>query len=420
MIRRNTHDAVPLSAPSGRNLRDDGERRISVLHVIGSLDVGGAERHLVRVLPELAKRRYDPKVFCLTSRGVLATELESNGVGVATVNRGRGRSLFGRFAGLVRAALGLARYIRQQRPEIVSFYLPAAYLVGAPVSLIVGPRRRVMWRRSRNFYQSGRPVAAFLERLLHRRMTALVANSEAVRADLSREGAPLDRISVIHNGVDLDDIRPTRSREAVRAELGLPMSSLVFVMVANLIAYKGHCDLIEAFSAAGLRPDSMLVLVGRDQGIRTGLETLASERGVEGRIIFLGARRDVADILAACDVGVLASHEEGFSNAVIEYMAAGLPVVATDVGGNAEAILDGGIIVPPRTPSALAEALADLQDEPRRRSMGARARQRAADEFSLSKCVDRYDALYTSIAGRGIALSGVAGRDLLSPASDES
>jgi glycosyltransferase involved in cell wall biosynthesis len=136
------------------------------------------------------------------------------------------------------------------------------------------------------------------------------------------------------------------------------------------------------------------------------LHAQVREKGLQNRIRFLGERADVPDLLRASDMGILASHEEGFSNAILESMAAGLPMVVTNVGGNAEAIVDGhsGLVVPPGNPPALADAIMRLvEDSPLALALGTRARQRVHAHFSTKACVDRYEALYTGLlAGRAV------------------
>ena len=264
----------------------------------------------------------------------------------------------------------------------------------------------VMSRRSRNHYQSHHPLAAWVERRLHRRMDALVGNSRAVVQDLLDEGAPPDRVRLIYNGVDAGrfaagEVRIER-RCALRTELGLPDDRVVLTCVANLFPYKGHADLLDALAllGAGFAARATLLLVGRDAGARAALEAQAARLGLSASVRFLGERGDVPDLLVASDIGVLASHEEGFSNAVLEGMAAGLPMVVSDVGGNAEAVTDGecGHVVPARAPAVLAQALADLiGDVGRRQAMGEAARRRVAASFSLDACVAAYEALYEEL-----------------------
>jgi glycosyltransferase involved in cell wall biosynthesis len=234
-------------------------------------------------------------------------------------------------------------------------------------------------------------------------MTAVLANSRRVAADLLGEGCARDRIGLIYNGTDLAAFAAPVDRARVRAGLDVPAGGLLLVKVANLIPYKGHSDLLQALALAAPRLTRPVVvaLAGRDDGIGDALVEEARTLGVLDQVRFLGLRRDVPDILKAADVGLLVSHEEGFSNAVIEGMAAGLPMLVTDVGGNAEAVVHGecGLVVPPRAPDRLAEALIRLAaDDGLCARMGAAARSRAERHYALPACVDRYEALYLGLA----------------------
>ena len=140
---------------------------------------------------------------------------------------------------------------------------------------------------------------------------------------------------------------------------------------------------------------------GGDDGYADELDALARELDLDRHISWLGIRDDVPDLLVASDMALLPSHQEGFSNAVLESMAAGLPVVATDVGGNAEAICDGstGYIVPPHDPERLATAIVDLAgDASKRRAFGTRGRERVTSRFSLSACTASYDRLFSALS----------------------
>jgi glycosyltransferase involved in cell wall biosynthesis len=268
----------------------------------------------------------------------------------------------------------------------------------------------MMSRRSRNFYQLRHKAAAWLERWLHRRMTALVGNSQAVVDDLVAEGAPQQRVRLIQNGIDTslfaEGTRRMECRRRVRTELGIGADSLVLVCVANLFRYKGHADLITALQLLGDKFDtsSRLLCVGRDAGEGAKLGVQVAAAGLEGRVVFMGARHDVPDLLAAADIGVLASHEEGFSNAVLEGMAAGLPMVVTNVGGNGEAVVDEdcGYLVPASHPAALAAALGKLMSDSERRTlMGNAGRKRVSTSFSIDACVAAYEGLYENAWTRG-------------------
>ncbi|MBN9495482.1 MAG: glycosyltransferase [Alphaproteobacteria bacterium] len=362
--------------------------------VIGALDVGGAETHLAQVLPRLVADGFEIAVHTLTGRGALASPLEAAGVRVVAPPGSEAGAKAGGFVGrglrALRAGLSLARFMREWRPDVVHFFLPESYLVGAPIALLTSNAKRVMSRRSLNDYQTKHPLLAKLERVLHKRMDALLGNSAAVTAQLIDEGAARDRVHLIRNGIDL-------ARFATPKPVPRPTDNVVIACVANLIPYKGHADLIDALAQVPREPAWELWCAGRDDGIGAKLTAQAHAAGIGDRVKLLGARNDVPDLLAAADLAVLASHEEGFPNAVLEAMASRRAVIGTQAGGIPEAIADGktGLIVKPRGPAALAEALARLiADAPLRAAMGDAGRARIEAEFSLDACAAAYAAFY--------------------------
>jgi glycosyltransferase involved in cell wall biosynthesis len=369
--------------------------------VTESFGIGGTESHLIRLLPLLAARGFDVAVFCMTERGGRAGELERAGVKLFAARQHSGRygTLLRHPAHAAVAGMKLRALMRRFRPDIVHFYLPGPYLVGAPVALISRVPVKIMSRRSLSRYQRNWPAVARIERFLHRRMNVVTGNSRAVVKELSAEGVPETKLRLIYNGIN---IAPSLDRSEARRALGLDDDALVGVMVANLIPYKGHHDLIEGF--AGIAPQLpagwRALLAGRDEGLRPGLETLAAMRGIGENIVFLGERADVPRLLAAADFGLLTSHEEGFSNVVLEGMAAGLPMVVTDVGGNAEAVFDGatGFVVPSSNPKAIGEAVLRLaRDETLRKSLGDAGRKRVAEHFSMESCLNAHVQLYRTL-----------------------
>lgn len=378
---------------------------MKILYVIGSMEVGGAEQHLLRVAGALAARGWQPTVFALNPHGPLTPAFEAAGVPVRGVSLPAAWVRWLRhprviaWTGLLASLFLLVWTYWRLRPRVAHFFLPAAYIVGGTASLLAPPLLRVMSRRSLNHYQAKHRLFRRIELWLHGRMDLVCGNSAAVVRDLQCEGVARDRLRLIYNGIEIGRFQARRSRAEVRAELGIEDTAVVMVMVANLIPYKGHADLIQALAAvrAGLPPDWVCICVGRDDGIGPSLMAQASAAGIGDRFRFTGSRQDVPDLLSAADLGVLCSHEEGFSNAVIEGMVSGLPMVVTDVGGNAEAVLDGetGLVVPARQPDRLGAALLELcGDADRRRLMGLAGRRRVLDHFSMEACVTNYEALY--------------------------
>jgi glycosyltransferase involved in cell wall biosynthesis len=312
---------------------------------------------------------------------------------------GRHGTLLRQPAHVAIAALKLRALMRRFDPHIVHFYLPGPYLIGAPVALVSRAPLKIMSRRSLSRYQRNWPAVARIERLLHRRMDAVTGNSRAVVKELSAEGIPETKLRLIYNGID---IAPEMNRSEARRALGLSDDALVGVMVANLIPYKGHHDLIEGLAgiAGQLPADWRVLLAGRDEGLRFELEALAAERSIGENVVFLGERSDVPRLLAAADFGLLTSHEEGFSNVVLEGMAAALPMIVTDVGGNAEAVLDGetGLVVQPRNPKSIGEAVLQLAGDARlRTSLGQAGQKRVVEHFSMEACLRAHLQLYRAL-----------------------
>lgn len=362
-------------------------RDFRLLVVVTGLGLGGTERHLAAVLPALVARGASVRVVSLRGRGEMAAPLEAAGVEVRAANG----SLSG-FGAVVREALAW-------RPDVSHFFLPEATIVGGLACWLTHRRPRAASRRSLNAYQAAHPRAARVERWLHGRTDALIGNSRAVCEQLLAEGAPAERVALLPNGVITPP--PSRPRADLRAALGIPDGAIVILCVANLIPYKGHADLIEAFAKARphLPPGSVLLCAGRDDGYGVALTAQAEALAVIDQVKLLGQRDDVGDLLGAADIFALASHEEGSPNAVIEAMAAGLPAVVTDVGGSPEAVAEVGVVVPPREPAALTEALIRLgNDRALRDTLGSAATARAQAFYGLDTCVGHYVSLYAALA----------------------
>jgi glycosyltransferase involved in cell wall biosynthesis len=379
-----------------------------ILYVIGSLELGGAEQHLLRVTRELARRGWKPEVFVFTKGGTLSNAFLEAGVPIhgATLPPWASKLLKAERAAswvaLLLSMMKLWLYYWRKRPQATHFFLPAAYIVGGLTSLLVPGMCRLMSRRSLNYYQAEHRLFTKIELWLHGKIDLACGNSKAVVAQLRAEGIPANKLRLIYNGLDFCSFRACRNRTEVRAEMNVGGRALMFVMIANLIPYKGHVDLIKAFELIRdhLPSEWICICVGRDSGIQDQLVTQVNSAGLRRNLRFVGSRNDVDDIMLAADIGILCSHEEGFSNAIIECMAAGLPMVVTDVGGNSEAVSDKstGYVVPPHNPNELGQALLNLAlNESLRTTFGTRGKARVKQMFSLASCVDSYMEMYRSL-----------------------
>jgi glycosyltransferase involved in cell wall biosynthesis len=377
---------------------------IEILFVCSDLLVGGTERQIAAITPALVRLGWRICIYSLAGSGPLQTELERGGVTVIFPPLDRppsGNSWVRRIFALGLAAAHLAFTMLKRRPAIIHFMLPEAYLVGAPLAKVVRIPVKIMSRRSLNLYQRNAFVRN-IERWLHQSMNAILGNSLSVIGQLKGEGVPTDRLGLIYNGIDLDEFADTDARLSRRKSFGFAPNTFVMCMVANLIPHKGHSDLLGALGqvAKTISADWHLLLAGRDDGIGAQLQEHAELLGISKNISFLGSRNDVPALLAASDVGILCSHQEGFSNAVLEGMAARLPMIVTDVGGNSEAVVNGvtGLVVPPNDPERLADAILRLAKNPTERSaLGDAGRRRVSELFVMERCVAAHDQLYRKL-----------------------
>ncbi|MBS1857963.1 MAG: glycosyltransferase [Acidobacteria bacterium] len=347
-----------------------------VLEVLATLKRAGAERTAVTLAAGLDRARFECEVVSLYDASPGGFEDELAAAAVRTSHLGKRPGFDPRMYPALRRAM------RAFRPAVVhthSYVMRYAWPVSAaPVVHTV-------------HNLAGREVDR-AGRLLHRIALRRGARFVAIGAEVARSFRELYRAepaAIIPNGVDLAPPRVTR--EEWRRTNGFAAGDILIASVARLDPQKNPLDLVQAVPND---PRCRLLLAG------AGALEEEVRRHAGGRVHLLGVRDDIADLLRACDVFALASGYEGLPVAVIEAMGAGLPVVATAVGGVPELVEHGrtGLLVPPCDPGALAEALASLAADPgRRAAMGARARERAR-EFSAARMIASYAALFEKIA----------------------
>jgi glycosyltransferase involved in cell wall biosynthesis len=372
---------------------------LNLLRVITRLPVGGIERKILAVLPRLNPEKFRPRLVCIHERGALADELEASGVPVDLCPMSSRLSPSGiyRLAALMRKHEIHVVHAHMYRSAIPATI--AARFARVPV-VITQVHNVGTWETRRQ---------RWLDSFLCRWRSAVIAVSESVRHDVLQNLAiPENKVRVIHNGVDVErftgDFASAESRQtarvATRAALGLQPDDVVIVYHGRLVDQKNPEALVKIASEVAQRRKGVVVLVVGDGPCRADLEQSAANRKVSHLIRFLGRRDDIPELLRASDIYVLPSFREGFSNALIEALAAGLPAVATDVGGNAEAVEHGrsGWIVPPRNDALFLSAVAGLVDNSAERAgMSAEARKRAAF-FSIENMIANVEALYTELA----------------------
>jgi glycosyltransferase involved in cell wall biosynthesis len=375
---------------------------VRVTYLVGSLDVGGAERQLLRLANSLDPERFEPRIVTLYAGGPLEREVRPGipvfplmlkSLGESRRPGQRGWLLLG-----LRLLYRLYRHLRSERPDVLHAYMPSAYVMGALTGLVARIPVIVAGRRSLTSYHIYRTIRwRLLARVANRILAMQVCNSEAVRRyAIERERLRADRTVVIPNGIDLPDGRVLALEPSWE---GLVTAATI----GNLRAVKGHDTLLRAVRrVVDVQPGFKLVLFG-DGPERAALEGLRRELALEEAVVMAGRRPEAAFFLPGFDFLLLASLEEGFPNAVMEAMACGIPPVATAVGGIPELVHDGveGLLVPPSDPARLGTAILWMIEHPReRRRMGEAARARIERDFSVARMVTSTEELYESLLGR--------------------
>lgn len=291
--------------------------------------------------------------------------------------------------------------VREGRYDIIQSQHEKADLLNALLPNGSNRHLRISNRRDTGFQKSRALRLLFL--LLNHRYDRIVAPSQAILEQLVRhEGVDRLKTRCLPNGVDCERFRPMEAgpRNEARLRFGLPEKAYLIGCVARLVPVKRHEDLIAGFArVARSHPDARLVLVGGGV-LEQALMRQVEELDLGELVIFLGEVRDMEQLLPLLDAFALASSTEGMSNAILEAMACGLPVVATDVGGNPELVQPAstGYLVPPFRPGEMALALSELlerRDHGHR--MGRAARLRAETVFSLPTMIDSFSSFYRSV-----------------------
>ena len=291
------------------------------------------------------------------------------------------------------AVLALRRAVEEERADLAHLHTGRATWLGGWAARLAGVPAITTRRMDRAVKRGLRTRLVY--GTLTRRAAAI---SGAVAACLRAGGVEPERVRVIHSSVDPARLAPRRPRAEVRRELGAGEGDVVLLALGGLIPRKGHDVLLLALvelARRGVRPQLWIAGEGAQREL---LERRVAE--LEGRARLLGRREDVPDLLGACDVVVMPSRREGLGVAALEAMAAGRPVVASAVGGLAEAVVDGGsgLLVPPGDPSALALALElVVLDAELRAQLGAGGRARVAEGYLAEQMVAAYDALYREV-----------------------
>jgi len=389
-------------APPSPAARPDTTRPLHILHIIPTLGVGGTERQLVQLLLRMDPKRTRHTVCFYTRTPSLEADL--NAAGIRTI-------FFDKFAMRPWSFFArLRRTVRETSPDVVHTWLYSGNFWGRLAALSCGVRRLVSSDRGMVVRA---PFAVRLYERLLAPLTLRLVNSQATAASLvEKYGLPPAGIRVVPNAVEEAAAAPG-ARDAVRASLGLPPEQRLVLLVARQSAEKNHAMFFRAARrVAAARPDVTFVAVGHlvDPG---AMQRVLDASGAAASVRLVGEQADIPRWLMAADIFCLTSDREGLPNALLEAMAAGLPVVCTRFPSATE-VLSGerlGVLVPVNDDASLAAAiLALLGDDERRRAMGRAAREHVAAAYGWERLLREMDAIYAGLDARRASAGGAAGR----------
>lgn len=376
----------------------------NVLHIIDSFEPGGTESQavqLVRLLHESG--RYRVHLACLNNQGTLRVDAE--GLGLGEITEYPLNSFYDRnFAVQLRRCV---RFLREQEIDIVHTHDFYTNIFGMTSSRLAGVPARIASKRETEGFRSSMQKRA--ERYAFALANSVITNSDAVRNRLIAEGVREKKLTTVYNGLDVHRVTPQADlqRDAMLAKVKLPNDQRgrrFVTILANLQhAVKDHPTFLRA--ATRVResvPEASFVLAGEGK-LKNDLRVLAQKLEIDRDTFFVGHCRHIAELLAVSEVCVLSSQAEGFSNSILEYMAAARPVVVTDVGGAREVVIEDetGFIVPAGDYETMAARIVTLLREPERaRAIGERGRSVVIEKFSCEAQLEQTAALYDRLLAR--------------------
>ncbi len=376
--------------------------KIRIVHLITGLEFGGAEQQLKQLILGSDPSQFEHIVISMMGVGPIGMDLRRSGVKVYSLNMPRGVPAL---TGLIR----LRSILRQVDPDVLHCWLYHSCLLGLLAARLAKVAKLVWCLRSandglRNYRFQTRSVVKLCA-LLSRFSSAITLNSEAGRLVHAHWGYHKSRMQVIPNGVNLQLFRPDSvARADIRQELRLPLDTVLIGLIARYHPVKDHSTFFRAAQIVSARqPRVHFVLAGSGVTVKNSeVSHLVSEHRLQDTVHLLDVRSDIPRLTAALDIACLSSWSESFPNVICEAMACCVPCAVTDVGDARLIVGETGKVVPPRNPTALAQALLSLIEMPvmQRMGLGQSAHERAK-MFSLNRAVSAYETLYSSLCGLG-------------------
>lgn len=379
-----------------------------ILFLSTSMGLGGADQQLLSAAQVLRDRGHEIRIVSLTSLGPMGLQARSLGLATDSLEMRRG-------VPDPRGLARLVRIVRPWKPDVVHSHMVHANLMARALRLLVPVP--VLVSTIHNVYEGG-PLLMAGYRLTNGLVDHMTIISQAAADRFVGERiVPGRLLTVIANGVDTDRMRdlPPEGRVALRGEMSAGDQEFVWLAVGRFEVAKDYPNMLRAFADVRARePRAVLVIVGQGS-LQAEAEALTAELGLREAVRFLGARDDVPAVMSAADGYVMSSAWEGMPMVLLEAAAAGLPIVATAVGGNGEVVRDGesGFLVPARDFGMLRTGMLRLMalPEEQRRAMGERGREHVRANYGLQRVAERWERVYwDALARKGFTLEPSASR----------
>lgn len=365
---------------------------IKIAYIIDTIEspTAGTEKQLLMLIKHLDRSKIQPFLCVLRTSEWLENEFTDCGlIRIGFHSFGSPSS----YLNLLR----FSSWLKNQNIDIVQTHFTEGNKVGILAGKLAGVNAVLSTRRNQGYWHNNREVMTL--KLLNKWVTCFLANSENTKSwAANAEGVDPQRIKVIYNGLELEQFFKATEIERLvfREKLDFPYNAVVVGIVANLRPVKAIDHFIKAAKIVSVTSPEVRFLIVGDGPEMGALESLCKELGIESLVRLLGKRTDIPEILSCIDIGVLSSKSESFSNSIVEYMAAGLAVVCTAVGGAREAVEDGvnGYVVEPGNVLVMAERLNSIIKKSQYYSMGSAGREKAFLMFSHKDVFNRYQKIY--------------------------
>lgn len=358
---------------------------------------GGAEKQILSFCQKISKGKFEVIVGCISKPDRLLNAINQFNIKTVCFGIRRIYSLRGIIEGIK-----FSYFLKKERIDIIMTYHFGADIWGGIFASLARVPVIISNRRDAGFWRKTSHIMAY--RLTNRFVRKIITVSKAVNEMLIREeNVPPQSIELIHNGIDLERFSSPVDKTSKKRELGIAQDALVIGCVGNVRPVKGHSYLIDAaHSVVSTFPNAHFLMIGEYQA-NGWIEDKLNNLQLKDKVQLLGMRNDVSEILSACDICVLPSLSEGLSNALLEYMAAGKPIVATDAGGNAELIqhMVSGLLTKKADSKDLADKIIMLLENANlREKLSRQAKEDAKDKFPIEKMIKKYEKLFEELTER--------------------